>query len=55
MTGPTYSCTSCGPEPTDDPGAGGALHHCEVCGSWVNAPRTALGRDLVLPLVGVPA
>jgi len=55
MTGPTYSCTSCGHEPTDDLDISGALLHCEVCGSWVSAPRSALGRDLVLPMSGVPA
>ncbi|WP_380166959.1 hypothetical protein [Jannaschia sp. R86511] len=53
-TTPThYHCTACGHEPTDDPRSGGALRHCEVCGSWVAAPAT-LGRDLVLPHL-VPA
>lgn len=50
-TAPTssYHCTSCGHEPTDAPCTGGALRHCEVCGSWVAAATNALGRDLVLP------
>lgn len=55
MTLTTYSCASCGHEPADDADSGGALLHCEVCGSWVSAPRAAVARDLDLTLLRIPA